>query len=231
MSDKRIDLGHRIDLVEQQDAGQSTGCATVHATEMAIKAAELISLSDNIKKSDLPPNLTLRPGRRTPLQIATTIRLRRWYDPHLGEKAQEVVKSQLKRATDGSAGHDVLSLSPTFILGPGERQLVSTGIYANFPNNPEKVCIFKETSGWANKGLEIKGGVIDSDFPREWKVIVKNGNPDLPLTVEYGKKVAQAVFVDWYAVALDEEVVGTPEEMVVTGVNKSRTGGFGSTGN
>ena len=124
---------------------------------------------------------------------------------------------KLVRATAGSAGYDIyypVDL-PTITLHVGERRAIRTGISTSFEAG--YVAILKEKSGLAMKGIEVKAGVIDADYPDEWLVLLKN-NGDMPFDITPNMKIAQCIFVKYEApVAL------------ISG-NKSRIGGFGSTG-
>jgi dUTP pyrophosphatase len=72
------------------------------------------------------------------------------------------------------------------------------------------------------KGLQIPNapGTIDSDFPDEWMVIVRNPL-DQEIVIEHGERIAQLVLARY-------EVL--PVEHGAVAATTTRVGGFGSTG-
>jgi len=124
-------------------------------------------------------------------------------------------------AHDGDAGVDLYS-TEDYLLKPGDRILVSTGITIAIPKGYEAQT--RPKSGLAlNKGLSIANtpGTIDSGYRGEVGIIAINlGKEDIK--IEKGKKVAQMVF-NKVEEAKFEEV----EELDST---KRGDGGFGSTG-
>lgn len=128
-----------------------------------------------------------------------------------------IKSGKLVRATNGSAGFDIyypVDL-PALTLHVGERRAIRTGILTSFEAG--YVAILKEKSGLAMKGIEVKAGVIDADYPDEWLVLLKN-NGEMPFDITPNMKIAQCIFVKYEVpVALISE-------------NKDRVSGFGSTG-
>jgi dUTP pyrophosphatase len=126
------------------------------------------------------------------------------------------------RQTEGSAGYDVCSAEPDFVLAQGERRLVTTGLEMELPAGVE--CQVRPRSGLALKhGLMLPNspGTIDPDYRGELGVIVWNGGAEA-IPIPRGMRIAQLVF----AVFLTPEVV---EAEVLEGSDRG-TGGFGSTG-
>ncbi len=126
------------------------------------------------------------------------------------------------RATAGSAGFDVASAEPDFVLEPGERRLVHTGLELELPMGVE--CQVRPRSGLALRhGLMLPNApaTIDPDYRGELRVIVWNSGGD-PVPVPRGMRIAQLVFARF-------EV---PEIMETTELSESGrgAGGFGSTG-
>jgi dUTP pyrophosphatase len=126
------------------------------------------------------------------------------------------------RQTGGSAGFDLASAEPDFVLVPGERRLVATGLAIELPH------------GWEGQvrprwGLGLRHGItlptapgtIDSDYRGELRVILQNSG-SLPVAIARGDRIAQVVFARY-------EV---PELLDVTELADSSrgAGGFGSTG-
>jgi dUTP pyrophosphatase len=127
------------------------------------------------------------------------------------------------RRTSGAAGFDVASAEPDFVLAPGERRLVATGLAIELPPGIEGQV--RPRSGLALRhGLTMPNapGTIDSDYRGELKVILQNGGAD-PVTIARGDRIAQVVFARYE----------TPELVDVSELAESTrgAGGFGSTGN
>ena len=146
------------------------------------------------------------------------------------------------RATEGSAGADLKAYlidrtvrcsdgarqwdqrtgaAGTLVLEPGAMALVPLGFRARLPHGVE--AQIRPRSGAAfRKGLHIANspGTVDSDFPDEWMVPVRNGGSG-PLAIAHGERIAQMVLARY-------EVL--PMETGVVAATTSRQGGFGSTG-
>jgi dUTP pyrophosphatase len=143
----------------------------------------------------------------------------------------------IARATPEAAGFDIKA-AESVVLYPGRKKLIKTGIHAAFA--PGHVCFMKEKSGLALKhGLEVKAGVIDSDYRGEWCVLVwynpgkDSLNQDQPLTIHAGDRLTQGVFLK-VPLTVDSKVI-TKEQwdaQLESEKNKNLrgTGGFGSTG-
>ena len=150
-----------------------------------------------------------------------------------------------KRATQGSAGYDLFAYLRgrrvdcsdgtrqwsvaasdaedrwTLELPPGAMALVPLGFKARLPLGYEAQV--RPRSGAAfKKGLAIPNapGTIDSDFPDEWRVIVRNATTQ-PLAIEHGERIAQMVLHRYEVLPFTDGTVGQSTE---------RAGGFGSTG-
>ena len=150
-----------------------------------------------------------------------------------------------RRATQGSAGYDLVAYlkgrtvdcsdgcrqwkAPAesdgrlvrITLAAGAMALIPLGFKARLPNGYE--AQIRPRSGAAfKKGLGIPNapGTIDSDFPDEWRVIVKN-TTEQPLEVVHGERIAQMVLHKYEVLPF---IVG---DVVVS---TDRVGGFGSTG-
>jgi dUTP pyrophosphatase len=126
------------------------------------------------------------------------------------------------RQTEGSAGYDVASAEPDFVLRAGERRLISTGLEMELPPGVE--CQIRPRSGLALKhGITLPNSpaTIDPDYRGELRVIVWNaGTDDVP--VPRGTRIAQLVFARFEA----------PEVMEAEALSATDRGtaGFGSTG-
>jgi dUTP pyrophosphatase len=124
--------------------------------------------------------------------------------------------------TPHSAAVDLCAnIDEPITLGPLERALVPTGIFAALP--PGYEAQIRPRSGLAIKhGISLVNapGTIDADYRGEYGVIMINLSNE-PYTVQDGDRIAQLVLskhetIEWEEVA----------ELDATG----RTGGFGSTG-
>ena len=126
-------------------------------------------------------------------------------------------------ATEGSAGFDLPAfLDESVTLMPGERKLISTGIFMELPPG----C---EAQVRARSGLAIKNGIglvngigtIDADYQGELCVPLINWG-DEPFTIENGQRIAQVVICRYERAKL--ELVSSLEE------TERGSGGFGHTG-
>jgi dUTP pyrophosphatase len=126
------------------------------------------------------------------------------------------------RQTSGSAGFDLASAEPDFVLAPGERRLVSTGLAIELPPGLEGQV--RPRSGLALRhGITMPNapGTIDSDYRGELRVILQNSGT-APVTIARGDRIAQLVFSRYE----------TPDLVDVSELAESARGpgGFGSTG-
>lgn len=125
-------------------------------------------------------------------------------------------------ATAGSAGHDVCSAEPDFVLEPGARRAVGTGLVFELPLGIEMQV--RPRSGLALKhGITVPNapGTIDSDYRGELKVIMQNTGAE-PVEIRRGDRIAQLVFARYERPSIEEA-----NELSETGRG---AGGFGSTG-
>ena len=126
------------------------------------------------------------------------------------------------RQTAHSAGYDVASAEPDFVLTQGERRAVGTGLSFEIPEGFEMQV--RPRSGLALKhGITLPNapGTIDADYRGELRIILQNGGQE-PVTIHRGERVAQLVFARHEAPELIEsEAISETARGV---------GGFGSTG-
>lgn len=126
-------------------------------------------------------------------------------------------------ATEGAAGMDlVAAVREPFVIAPGDRALVHTGLCVAVPRGHE--LQIRPRSGLALKhGLTIPNspGTVDEDYRGEIQVILLNLGTE-PFTVERGMRIAQAVLAP-VSRALLIEVGELPD-------TARGAGGFGSTG-
>jgi len=150
-----------------------------------------------------------------------------------------------RRATEGSAGYDLCAYvrgrtikcssgirtwdadaqepetTAAFSLAPGLAALIPLGFKARLPVGIE--AQIRPRSGTTfKKGLQIPNapGTIDSDYPDEWMVIVRNPT-EHPIRIEHGERIAQMVLAKYEVLEIESGSVS---------VSTSRVGGFGSTG-
>jgi len=126
------------------------------------------------------------------------------------------------RQTAGSAGYDVCSAEPDFLLAPMERRALRTGLALAIPLGYEAQV--RPRSGLALKhGLTLPNtpATIDADYRGELMIAVINLGTT-PVQVTRGMRVAQLVFQRVEHVEL-VEVAQLPE-------SARGAGGFGSTG-
>lgn len=126
------------------------------------------------------------------------------------------------RGTPHAAGYDVRSAEPDFVLEPGARRLVATGLRMELPIGME--CQVRPRSGWALRhGITLPNspGTIDPDYRGELKIILQNTGDD-SVPIERGERIAQLVFARFEAPDVVEA-----DRLSETGRGE---GGFGSTG-
>ena len=150
-----------------------------------------------------------------------------------------------RRATEGSAGFDLFAYvrgqsiacsdgaqlwqlsasddggTSSVELPPGVTALIPLGFKAQLP--PGYEAQIRPRSGTTfKKGLQIPNspGTVDSDFPDEWRVLVRNAT-SRPVRIDHGERIAQMVLHRYEVLPFEEGAVG---------VTTTRSGGFGSTG-
>ncbi len=121
-----------------------------------------------------------------------------------------------ERATEGSIGFDIRCFEP-FTIQPGEIKKVPTGLATAIPKS--LYIRIAERSSLAAKHINIVGGVVDSDYRGEIKVMMKN-NSSQPITFDKNSKIAQFIFE-----RASIPYIEVSEVLEAT----SRKGGFGST--
>lgn len=124
------------------------------------------------------------------------------------------------RATSGAAGYDI-TCTETVHIPPNERHLLSTGIAVAIPNGYVGILKSRSSTAW-RRTLDVRAGVIDSDYRGEVKVLLHNAHPSAERVVTAGERVAQML------------VVPVPDMILTESTCLSHTqrgqGGFGSTG-
>jgi len=149
-----------------------------------------------------------------------------------------------RRATEGSAGYDLFAYvrgrrircsdatrtwdvdvstnDDCFLeLAPDLMALVPLGFKARLPQGYE--AQIRPRSGAAfKKGLAMPNspGTVDSDYPDEWMVIIRNAAP-VTVRIAHGERIAQMILQRFEVLEFEEGLVEA---------TTSRKGGFGSTG-
>jgi dUTP pyrophosphatase len=127
----------------------------------------------------------------------------------------------LKRADPGAAGFDISALRKT-VVPKGGRAAIDTGLKVKFGTGMFMQVLSR--SGLALKhGIIVGGGVIDSSYRGEVKVILFN-HGDKDVTFDAGDRVAQVVF---------QMIADTGVNIVygpITDTTVRGTGGFGHSG-
>lgn len=126
-------------------------------------------------------------------------------------------------ATKGSAGMDLrANLQEDVVIAPGERKLISTGLFIELPVGYE--AQIRPRSGLAlKKGVTVLNspGTIDADYRGEIGIILINHGEE-SFTVANGERIAQMVIAKHETVEF-EQVESLDE-------TERGSGGFGSTG-
>jgi dUTP pyrophosphatase len=126
-------------------------------------------------------------------------------------------------ATDGSAGMDLrANLIEDQHIQPGERVMVSTGIFIELPDGYE--AQIRPRSGLAiRQGITCLNspGTIDSDYRGEIKVILINHSKEEQV-IHHGDRIAQMVVQQFERVKW--------KEVKKVNETKRNEGGFGHTG-
>jgi dUTP pyrophosphatase len=129
-----------------------------------------------------------------------------------------------KRATKGSAGLDLYANDDVTLI-PGKRFRIPTGLFLEIP--PSIYGRIACRSGLAYKGMDVFGGVIDSDYRAEVGVLgVWFGDEEY--VIKKGDRCAQIIFEFVADLYLNLPLV---EVESIHNLSKTdRDGGFGSTG-
>lgn len=123
--------------------------------------------------------------------------------------------------TRGSAGMDLRS-EEAYLINPGERALIPTGIFIELPEGYEAQV--RARSGLSiNHGIGLVNGVgtIDSDYRGEIKVPLINWGA-APYKIEKGDRIAQMIIARYERISWE-----SVEELGETMRNEK---GFGSSG-
>ena len=95
-----------------------------------------------------------------------------------------------QRSTSGSIGYDVKPLS-SITLAPHSQHLVPLGLSTQLPQ--DMYLRIADRSSLALKGITVQGGVVDSDYRGEIKVMLRNLS-NTTITIPNTQHVAQFIF-------------------------------------
>lgn len=127
-----------------------------------------------------------------------------------------------RRARDGDAGLD-LQANDTLKVGPGERAMVPTGLAVAIPSGHAGLVLPR--SGLASRqGLTLANspGLIDEGYRGEIMLAVVNLDPDQPVEIRKGDRIAQLLVVPFAEVE--------PAEVAELPSSGRGEAGFGSSG-
>ncbi len=133
--------------------------------------ADILESNGNLKK--IKPNINLKKEIDNSLNIKIEL---------LNEKAK-----MPQKAHQNDAGLDIFS-TQNYSIPQYSQALISTGIKIALPKN--HVALIWDKSGLASQGYTTMGGVIDSNYRGEIKVIFKNLSEDI-VHIKEGQKIAQ----------------------------------------
>lgn len=122
-----------------------------------------------------------------------------------------------KRKTSGAAGVDFYCLENKVLIA-GEIYKFETGIAVSFPKD-YYLRIAPKSGLAAKNGIDVLGGVIDSDYRGTVKILLQN-NKGIPVEFEKHSSIAQGIL----------EKISTDEPVEVDSLDETKRGifGFGS---
>ena len=94
------------------------------------------------------------------------------------------------RVTNGSIGFDLAS-AQSITIPAHSTQLIGTGFGMDIPDGI--YLRLASRSSLAQHNINVGGGVIDTDYIGEIKIIMQN-NSDSPLEIKIGQRIAQGIF-------------------------------------
>ncbi|MEP6690034.1 MAG: dUTP diphosphatase [Gemmatimonadaceae bacterium] len=123
-------------------------------------------------------------------------------------------------ADDGVISERTVASDDSITIAPAERALLPLGFRARVPEGYEAQLRIRSSVAF-KKGLTLPNapGTIDSDYPDEWLVMMRNDSRS-PVRIEHGERIAQVVIARYAALEWKAGVVATT----------TRSGGLGSTG-
>lgn len=124
-------------------------------------------------------------------RIKDFVNIVRWQTTSNFKVDQPAWKFPLRRSTPGSAGWD-LPIGCDITLNPKEWVRVPSGIILLYPANLYSLSVPR--SSCADKNLNVKIGVIDTDYMGQIYITMKNTLKHAPITLKAGTFVSQLIF-------------------------------------
>lgn len=134
-------------------------------------------------------------------------------------------KARPLRAHATDAGADLFSSLDSFLLYPGDKKLIDTGVAIKIPVGYVGLVYNRSSQGKIEVSIPHAVGVIDADYRGNIKVLLKNNGEDPYEINKYATRIAQLVITPIMLATF--EICNTDIEEwgdTVRGV-----GGFGST--
>lgn len=124
------------------------------------------------------------------------------------------------RGTDNSAGYDFVYEGEEIIIKPQETKIVNLNKKIKIPSGT--VLFLKTRSSFAKQGINITGGVIDSDYRGNISACVLNASKE-DFKIDNNMKICQGVLLKYETMLFKK---------VESFADKTQRGenGFGSTG-
>ncbi|KAG6506563.1 hypothetical protein ZIOFF_031887 [Zingiber officinale] len=141
-------------------------------------------------------------------------------EPHILKSKISPHAVTLTRHTEGSARLDI-SASHAAVIEPYGRDLIHTGLRIEIPHGYYARLASRSGLAWKT-GVEVGGGVIDSDYRGEVQVLLFN-RTNLPIYISQQQKIVQLI--------LEKIVVPEVYEVPLLSHTERGNKGFGSTEN
>lgn len=102
-----------------------------------------------------------------------------------------------QRKTKYAAGIDMYVNEDDFDVKPGEIRKVSFGFSAAIPAGHVGLMVIRSGHGAKGVALANAVGIIDSDYRGVWMANLINNNPNEPVPIKRGERIAQVVLVPY----------------------------------
>lgn len=218
-------IGARV-LGELEACARDRGLSVVALTVRGGTGVERFYLGRGYRLDGRLPDRLLIDGRLVE-ELHLSRRLSTAPEPHDPARALRLVRLDPElplpqRAHPDDAGIDLYARNDV-TLAPGARALVATGVAVALP--PDTVGLLHPRSGLALRhgvGMVNAPGTVDAGYRGELKVVLINLDPDEPVALQRGDRVAQLIVqrVERPAVVEVDDLGASPRG----------TGGFGSSG-
>ena len=115
-----------------------------------------------------------------------------------------VPHAQMPTRDHGSVGYDIFSAEGYVVL-PGERAVVSTGIKIKIPDGFYGVLVPK-TGITIKHGIEVGAGIVEPGYDGELKVVLFNHDRKHNFVIRPGYRVAQLILCPYAIPELVESI-------------------------